>query len=96
MRNLRLSRYTPQAANEIRTWIEETLEEKLPGGDLLEVLKDGTVLCKYEIEAEIVPIWLLITLQASQPSPSPSRYQVQKVSYALYADGEHIALSSRL
>ncbi|KAF7189027.1 Transgelin [Pseudocercospora fuligena] len=46
MRNLRLSRYTPQAANEARTWIESTLGEKLPSGDLLEGLKDGVALCK--------------------------------------------------
>ena len=47
MRNLRLSRYTPQAANECRSWIEQVLGEQLPGGDLLQnVLKDGVVLCK--------------------------------------------------
>lgn len=42
-----MSRYTPSAANEARTWIEETLGEKLSSGDLLENLKDGTVLCRY-------------------------------------------------
>ncbi|KAK3110859.1 calponin, partial [Teratosphaeriaceae sp. CCFEE 6253] len=46
MRNLRLSRYTPQAAQEVRTWIEETLNERLPPGDLLLALKDGVALCK--------------------------------------------------
>ncbi|KAI5367325.1 Putative smooth muscle protein/calponin [Septoria linicola] len=46
MRNLRLSRYTPQAANEARQWIESTLGESLPPGDLLEALKDGVALCK--------------------------------------------------
>ncbi|KAG9540888.1 hypothetical protein KCU71_g23900, partial [Aureobasidium melanogenum] len=47
MRNLRLSKYTPQAANEIRSWIEQTLGETLPPGDLLQdVLKDGVVLCR--------------------------------------------------
>lgn len=46
LRNLRLSRYTPQAANEVRVWIEDTLREKLPAGDLLDVLKDGVVLCR--------------------------------------------------
>lgn len=46
MRNLRLSRYTPQAAKEVRVWIEETLGEQLPPGDLLEALKDGVTLCK--------------------------------------------------
>ena len=46
MRKLRMSRYTPAAANEARTWIEETLGERLPAGDLLEALKDGTALCR--------------------------------------------------
>ncbi|KAF2758439.1 hypothetical protein EJ05DRAFT_531590 [Pseudovirgaria hyperparasitica] len=46
MRKLRLGRYTPQAANEIRTWIESVLGERLPAGDILEALKDGTALCK--------------------------------------------------
>lgn len=46
MRNLRLSRYTPQAANEARQWIETTLGHSLPAGDLLDALKDGVALCK--------------------------------------------------
>ncbi|KAJ5125456.1 hypothetical protein N7526_007633 [Penicillium atrosanguineum] len=46
LRNMRLSRYTPQAAAEVRDWIEEMLREKLPSSDLLEGLKDGTALCK--------------------------------------------------
>ncbi|KAL2045270.1 hypothetical protein N7G274_002353 [Stereocaulon virgatum] len=46
MRNIRMSKYTPQAANEVRTWIEDVLGERLAPGDLLEALKDGTALCK--------------------------------------------------
>ncbi|CAK4032556.1 related to calponin [Lecanosticta acicola] len=46
VRNLRLSRYTPQAANEARAWIERTLGQSLPNGDLLDALKDGVALCK--------------------------------------------------
>ncbi|KAL4932772.1 calponin homology domain protein [Aspergillus undulatus] len=46
LRNLRLSRYTPQAAAEVRSWIEEVLRERLPPGDLLEALKDGVALCR--------------------------------------------------
>jgi hypothetical protein len=48
MRKLRLDRYTPQAANEVRTFIEESLGEPLSRGDLLESLKDGVALCKYD------------------------------------------------
>lgn len=46
MRRLRMDRYTPKAANEARSWIEEVLGERLPAGDLLDALKDGTVLCR--------------------------------------------------
>lgn len=49
MRRLRMDRYTPQAADEARNWIESTLGERLPAGDLLDALKDGVALCKYEI-----------------------------------------------
>lgn len=47
LRNLRLGKYTPQAADEVRRWIEDTLGEPLAPGDLLDALKDGTALCKY-------------------------------------------------
>lgn len=46
LRNMRLSKYTPQAANEVRSWIEEVLGEPLPSGDVLQALKDGVALCK--------------------------------------------------
>lgn len=46
LRKMRLDKYTPQAANEVREWIEGVLGEKLAGGDLLETLKDGVALCK--------------------------------------------------
>lgn len=46
MRKLRLDRYTPAAANQVRSWIEDTLGESLPPGDLMEALKDGVALCK--------------------------------------------------
>ena len=48
MKNIRLSKYTPQAANETRAWIEGALGESIKPGDLLDALKDGTALCKYE------------------------------------------------
>ncbi|KAH9829751.1 calponin domain protein [Teratosphaeria destructans] len=43
---LRLSRYSPHAANEARQWVEETLGDSLPPGDLLEALRDGVALCR--------------------------------------------------
>lgn len=47
MRKLRMDRYTPQAAKEVRDWIEGVLGERLASGDLMEALKDGVALCKY-------------------------------------------------
>ncbi|RMZ91852.1 hypothetical protein DV736_g908, partial [Chaetothyriales sp. CBS 134916] len=46
MRKLRLDRYTPAAANEVRSWIEAMLGERLVPGDLMDSLKDGIALCK--------------------------------------------------
>lgn len=46
LRQMRLDRYTPQAAKEVREWIEEMLGDRLHSGDLLEVLRDGLILCK--------------------------------------------------
>ena len=46
LRSMRLSKYTPQAANEIREWIEDILGERLASGDLLAALKDGVALCR--------------------------------------------------
>ena len=46
MLKLRMDRYTPQAAAEAKTWIEETLGESLAHADLLDGLKDGVALCK--------------------------------------------------
>lgn len=47
LKRMRLDKYTPGAANEIRSWIEGVLGEKIPDGDLLDALKNGVVLCKY-------------------------------------------------
>jgi len=46
MRRLRLDRYTPGAANEVREWIEGILGERLAPGDLMEALRDGVALCR--------------------------------------------------
>ena len=47
LRNLRLGKYTPQAADEVRRWIESSLGEPIAPGDLLDALRNGTALCKY-------------------------------------------------
>jgi len=46
LRKLRLDKYTPAAASEARSWIENTLGQRLSSSDLLEGLKDGVALCK--------------------------------------------------
>ncbi|KAJ6257292.1 Transgelin [Drechslerella dactyloides] len=43
---LRLSKYTSQAANEAKAWIESVLGESLGDDDLMDSLHDGTVLCR--------------------------------------------------
>lgn len=48
MRRLRMQKAKdPAAVNETTKWIEDTLGQKLPPGDLMDALKDGTVLCQY-------------------------------------------------
>jgi hypothetical protein len=44
-----MDRYTPKAANEVRSWIEGVLGDRLAAGDLLDALKDGTALCRYDV-----------------------------------------------
>jgi hypothetical protein len=46
LRKMRLDKYTPQAADEAKQWIEGVLGERLQTKDLLEGLKDGVALCK--------------------------------------------------
>ena len=59
LRNMRLGKYTPQVANEVRSWIEEALGEKLNTGDLLDAIKDGVALCKYVPPSLVVANTLL-------------------------------------
>lgn len=98
LRNLRLGRYTPQAADEVRKWIEGTLGEPMAPGDLLDALKDGTVLCKYERllvrrrgahADELRP-------QTCQPCDRTARCSLQAIPNAVCPNGEHIPLSSSL
>ena len=46
LRKLRLDKYTPGAAREVKSWIERVLGESLPSNDLLDGLKDGVALCR--------------------------------------------------
>ncbi|KAI5842249.1 hypothetical protein BZA05DRAFT_427621 [Tricharina praecox] len=43
---LRRSKYTPEASAAVSTWLSSTLGETLPAGDLMDILKDGTLLCR--------------------------------------------------
>jgi len=69
MRKLRMDRYTPQAANEARTFIEESLGEPLAKPDLLDSLKDGVALCKYDFSdvGHVFGKSLTVALQTCQP-----------------------------
>ncbi|KAI9699754.1 MAG: hypothetical protein M1836_002789 [Candelina mexicana] len=78
LRNMRLSKYTPQAANEVREWIEEVLGDRLPGGDLLDTLKDGVALCKL-VNLAVPPPGVKYKL-----SPTPF-VQMENISHFLRA-----------
>src|SRR5271155_43095 len=95
MRQLRLDRYTPQAANEVRGWIEEVLGEPIGRGDLMDALKDGVALCKYVLYqvASISSVdWNVQTCQSRRPSWG----QIQAICNAFCANGEHLSFSTRL
>lgn len=42
----RKARYTPEAAAEVTHWIQEVLKGPQAAGELMDVLKDGSVLCE--------------------------------------------------
>jgi len=46
---LRLGKYTTQASQEIKDWITATLNENLGNEDLMLILRDGTILCRYPL-----------------------------------------------
>lgn len=99
LRNMRLGKYTPQAANEVRTWIEESLGERLAAGDLLDALKDGSALCKYGTRFYMnIHKWdtLILGLQTSKPRNWPTRCSLQAIPHALRPDGEHLPLLTSL
>ncbi|KAK9475725.1 calponin homology domain-containing protein [Lipomyces japonicus] len=43
---IRRSKYDATSANNAKAWIEQILEESIGEGDLIDILKDGIVLCK--------------------------------------------------
>jgi len=95
MKRLRLGRYTPQAANEARTWIEESLGERLPPGDLLDALKDGTVLCRHVLR-KLHDKPALTTSQACKSRCTKPRSQVQEIRHAVHTDGKYLPFPPRM
>ena len=87
MRNIRLSKYTPQAANEVRIWIQDVLGERLADGDLLEALKDGIALCKYAIR-------YYHTSDRTETDTSPAGLSTSQ-PHQVYASKTHPCPSSR-
>jgi hypothetical protein len=94
MRKLRLDRYTPQAANEVRGWIEEVLGERIAGGDLMDALKDGVALCKYvlqslqvngadSLEPDLSILQSLLVSSTSDPQCLLSKWRIYPTSYRL-------------
>ena len=99
LRNLRLGKYTPQAANEARKWIEETLGEPIAPGDLLDALKDGTVLCKYVLSSfskRHENKTYVLYVQTRQSCNWTTRCPLQAVFHAVCPDGKYFSLSSCL
>jgi hypothetical protein len=90
MRKLRMDRYTPAAANEVRTFIEESLGERLAGGDLLDALKDGVALCKYDRMSAIVVGLDAHCLQTRQPRINNTGQVQNKGCHAIRTDGEYL------
>ena len=73
MRKLRLDRYTPGAIKEVRTFIEEALGESLGKPDLLDSLKDGVALCKYDFSEVFPAEYALISTFSTDSSTWPRR-----------------------
>jgi hypothetical protein len=73
---MRLDKYTPGAANEVRSWIEGVLGEPLASGDLLDSLKDGVALCKYSEPFLDLMMILTLSRQARQPCDTNPGSQV--------------------
>jgi hypothetical protein len=80
-------KYDPGMADEAREWIEMCLGETLPNEDLMDTLKDGTVLCR-----------LLNVVK-----PGSTKYKASKMPFVqvhslvarLMVDGEHLQFPRR-
>ncbi|KAI1430823.1 hypothetical protein GGR50DRAFT_148725 [Xylaria sp. CBS 124048] len=79
LRKLRLEKYTPAAADEVRAWIEGVLGSPLPSANLLDGLKDGVALCKL-VNLAIEPKAPLKFKQSSMPF-----VQMENISHFLRA-----------
>ncbi|KAL1966712.1 hypothetical protein VTN77DRAFT_3909 [Rasamsonia byssochlamydoides] len=77
LRDMRLSKYSPQAANEVREWIEEMLNEKLAPGDLINALKDGVALCKL--------VNLIVSPPVKYKQSNMPFVQMENISHFLHA-----------
>lgn len=96
MRKLRMDRYTPQAAKEVRDWIEEALGERLANGDLMEALKDGVALCRCVYHGKVWADVNINVVKTCEHGTATTRHQVQAISDAFRANGEYIALPSSM
>jgi hypothetical protein len=94
MRKLRMDRYTPQAANEVRSFIEESLGERLASGDLLDALKDGVALCKYDSTFATLTRQFtdMDCLQTRQPRGTKPRQIQSQSCHALRTNGKHLLI----
>jgi len=96
MRKLRLDRYTPQASDEVRSWIDSTLGDALPSGDLLDALRDGVALCKFVEYSRTIHHHTDPSVQIGQPCPACPWYPFQSFHHALYPAREHLPVPPRL
>ena len=75
-------KYDPGMADEAKEWIEMCLGETLPNEDLMDTLKDGTVLCR-----------LLNVVKPGSTKYKASKMpfvQVRSLVARLMVDGEHL------
>ncbi|KAI1822685.1 hypothetical protein F4861DRAFT_513629 [Xylaria intraflava] len=79
LRKLRLEKYTPAAADEVRAWVEGILGSPLPAPDLLDGLKDGVALCKL-VNLAIGPQYTVKFKQSAMPF-----VQMENISHFLRA-----------